>query len=157
MQMIFTPQFQPEPQELSPMSNTTNELSVAALERLLERRRSQLTSLKRRRGQLEQNLKKVDRRITDLTGSAAGTMKSVARRLRKRPKNAKPLSVVVDEILSKSKTGYPLAKLSEKVLASGYKSGSSNFKNVLYQTLYNDTKIVHDAKSGNYRLKGGLG
>jgi hypothetical protein len=42
-------------------------------------------------------------------------------------------------------------------LATGYKSGSSNFKNVLYQTLYNDSKIVHDRKTGNYRLKGGAG
>ena len=78
-------------------------------------------------------------------------MKSGARRLCQRPKNAQPLHQVVTEILSQSKTRYPLAKLSKKVLATGYKSNSSNSTNVLYQALYNHSKIVHDAKTGNYR------
>jgi len=60
---------------------------------------------------------------------------------------------VVTEILGKNKAGFSLAKLSEKVLATGYKSSSHDFKNVLYQCLYNTTSIVHDAESGTYRLK----
>jgi len=136
---------------------TTKELSITALEGLLNRRKSRLKSLVQRRNKLQKNLDKVEGRIALLSGSSGGTMKSVARRLRKRPKNAKSLSQVVTEILSKSKTGFPLAKLAQKVLASGYKSNSSNFTNVLYQCLYNDSKIVHDGKTGNYRLKGGAG
>jgi len=139
------------------MPNTSKELSIATLEQLLDRRKLRLSSLTRRRDQLQTDLKKLEGRIAELSGFSGGTMKSVARRLRKRPKNAKSLSQVVTEILSKSKTGFPLAKLAQKVLASGYKSNSSNFTNVLYQCLYNDSKIVHDGKTGNYRLKGATG
>ena len=138
------------------MPNASKELSVAVLERLLTKRRSLLDTLTRRRDQLRKNLEKIEQRIASLAGRNGGGPGKVTRR-RKRPKNAKPLHQVVTEILSKSKSGIPLAKLSEKVFATGYKSGSSNFKNVLYQCLYNAPKIVHDGKSGNFRLKGGTG
>ena len=138
------------------MPNAPKELSVAVLERLLTKRRSLLDTLTRRRNQLRKNLEKIEQRIASLAGRNGGGPGKVTRR-RKRPKNAKSLSQVVTELLSKNNTGYPLAKLSEKVLASGYKSGSSNFKNVLYQCLYNAPKIVHDSETGNYRLKGWAG
>ena len=138
------------------MPNASKELSVAVLERLLTKRRSLLDTLTRRRDQLRKNLEKIEHRIASLAGRNGGGPGKVTRR-RKRPKNAKPLHQVVTEILSKSKTGFPLAKLAQKVLASGYKSNSSNFTNVLYQCLYNDSKIVHDGKTGNYRLKGATG
>ena len=136
---------------------TTKELSITALERLLDRRKSRLNSLVQKRNGLRKNVHKLEGRIALLSGSSGGTMRSAARRLRKRPKNSKPLHQVVTELLSKNNTGYPLANLSEKVLDTGYKSGSSNFKNVLYQALYNAPKIMHDGKTGNYRLKGGAG
>jgi len=58
------------------------------------------------------------------------------------------------EVLKKQKAGLPLDKLATAVLNTGYKSGSPNFKNVLYQCLYNNKKaIVHDKKTGAYRLR----
>ena len=133
------------------MAKSTKELSVATLERLLHKRKSLLETLTDRREKLQRDLAKVEQRITSLEGRRNGS--STATRRRKRPKNAKPLAKVVTDVLSRSKTGLPLAKLSEKVLATGYKSGSSNFKNVLYQCLYNSPQVVHEAETGNYKLK----
>lgn len=133
------------------MAKSTGDLSVAALERILHKRKSLLDSLTSRRNKLQRDLEKVEEKISALEGKrGAGALFS---RRRKRPKNSKSLSKVVTEILSRSKTGYPLSKLSEKVLATGYKSGSSDFKNVLYQCLYNSPQIVHERESGNYKLK----
>ncbi|MGE3314371.1 MAG: hypothetical protein AB7O26_04585, partial [Planctomycetaceae bacterium] len=123
----------------------------ADLEKLLNKRRSVLDALTSRRDKLQKDLEKVERRIVSLEGrsGAAGSLKA----RRKRPKNSQSLAAVVEEVLSRSKNGLPLAELSEKVLATGYKSGSSNFKNVLYQCLYNSPNFVHDSESGNYKLK----
>lgn len=131
----------------------SNQLSIAQIEHLLDRRKSRLADLYGRRNRLQKQLEKVEARITSLSGANGGTMKSVSRRIRKRPKNAKSLSKVITEILSKTKQGYQLAELADKVLATGYRSGSSNFKNVLYQALYHDPRIEHDTESRNYRLK----
>jgi hypothetical protein len=133
------------------MPKSNRDLSVATLERMLHKRKSLLDALTHRREKLQRDLEKVESRIFSLEGRRGGTLTMTRRR--KRPKNEKPLSAVVTDILTRSKTGYPLAKLSEKVLATGYKSGSSDFKNVLYQCLYNSPHIVHDAESGNYKIK----
>jgi hypothetical protein len=118
---------------------------------LLQRRKTLLDVLTDRRVKLQRDLERVESRIMTLEGRRSGAL--IMTRRRKRPKNEKPLSQVVMDILSRSKTGYPLAKLSEKVLATGYKSGSADFKNVLYQCLYNSSQIVHEPESGNYKLK----
>ena len=133
------------------MAKNTKELSVAALERLLNRRVSLLEKLTTKREKLQKDLARVEQRICALEGRRGGPKTSVRRR--KRPRNAKPLAEVVADLLSRSKTGYPQAKLSEKVLATGYKSGSSDFKNVLYQCLYNSPNVVHEPETGNYKLK----
>ena len=132
------------------MGKSGKELSVAALERMLQERKSLLESLSRQRKKLRKDLDRVEQKIVSLQGRGGSAIGSVRR---KRPKNARPLAEVVTDILGRSKSGYPLAKLSEKVLASGYKSGSSDFKNVLYQCLYNSPDVVHEPESGNYKLK----
>ncbi len=133
------------------MANGSRDLSVAALERMLQKRKSILETLASRREKLQRDLEKVESRISSLEGRRGGI--STLTRRRKRPKNEKSLSKVVTEILSRSKTGYTLSKLTEKVLATGYKSGSSDFKNVLYQCLYNSPRIEHERETGNYKLK----
>ena len=133
------------------MAKSTKEMSVATLERLLHKRKSLLETLTDRREKLQRDLAKVEQRITSLEGRRNGS--STSARRRKRPKNAKSLAKVVNEVLSRSKAGLPLAKLSDKVLATGYKSGSTNFKNVLYQCLYNSPQVVHEPETGTYKLK----
>jgi len=135
-------------------TKTAKDLSVVELERLLNSRKSELDTLLKQKQRLAADLSRVEGRINSLVGKGgrfpiagknAGTIK--------RPKNAKSLHATVIELLTKNKKGYPLAKLSEKVLSTGYRTHSADFKNVLYQCLYNSKRIAHDSKSGHYRLK----
>ena len=128
------------------------ELSVSALERMLSRRRTQLERLTRRRESLQRQIEKVDRQIGQI-GGRNGSDLGVHKKVRRRPRNSKPLTEVVVEVLKKHKAGLALGQLSDKVLATGYKSHSGDFKNVVYQCLYNNRKtIVHDEKAGVYKL-----
>ena len=65
----------------------------------------------------------------------------------------KSCCAVVLEILGKNKKGFTLADLAVKVNESGYRSTSRNFRNVLYQCLYNTEGITHDDATGCYRLE----
>jgi hypothetical protein len=133
------------------MSRGVRDLSVTALERILMKRKTTLQKLAAERGKLQKNLASVEKRIVLLEGRSSTVAPSVRRR--KRPKNKKTLVEVVTDVLSRSKAGYSLSEIAEKVVATRYKSGSTNFKNVLYQCLYHSDEFVHDAETGNYRLK----
>jgi hypothetical protein len=69
-----------------------------------------------------------------------------------RAKNERSLKEVVTELLGKNKQGLTLHDLAEKVLATGYKTTSTNFKNTLYQTLYHHDGIRLDKETGLYSL-----
>ena len=136
------------------MAKSRSELSVADLQRMLERKQSRLAALLKKRQSLQKTLATVEKQIAALEGSKSrsGTQKR-RRKPGRRVKNARPLHVVVTEILSKTKAGLKVADLAEKVAATGYKSKSANFKNVVHQTLYNSDNIVRDKQTGKYRMK----
>ena len=137
------------------MARSVSDFSVATLERLLSSRKSKLTNLTKKRKVLAKKLRSLDSQIESLGGRTTnGDSGMKHRKGRKRPKNAVPLHEAVVEVLKKSKTGYPIGDLADKVIASGYKSNSSDFRNVLYQCLYKSKQIVHDEESGRYRVKG---
>jgi len=132
----------------------TKEWTVSALEQMLMRKQSQLQTLTRRRDLLLGKLTKLDEAIGRLSGQKAGAGFKVRRRVRRRPRNERSLQDVVLEVLQANRPGLSLRGLAEQVFATGYKSNSTNFNNVLYQCLYNNRKtIVHDPKTGVYRLK----
>jgi chromosome segregation ATPase len=135
------------------MAKNTKDLSVADLQRLLDDRKSQLNDLHKQRDKLYSDLANVEQRINSLRGRGKVYGAGRGRKAAKRPKNSKSLRDVVTELLTKNKKGFTLAKLMEKVLKSGYKSNSSDFKNVLYQCLYNADEFTHDAKTGKYVIK----
>lgn len=135
------------------MSKSVQELSVADLERLLRERRVRLERLLKRKSRLEKELSEINDQISSLQG--AGTLPGGLRKGVRRPRNAKPLHRVVLEILAGNKKGYGLSELAERVLATGYKTSSSDFKNVLYQCLYNSPQIEHEEATGKYRAKPG--
>lgn len=136
------------------MAKSRNQFSVAELQRMLERKRSRLAALLKKRQSLQKSLAAVEKQIAVLEGpkSRSGTQKR-RRKPGRRVKNARPLHAVVTEILSKTKAGLKISNLAEKVVATGYKSKSANFKNVLHQTIYNSDNIVRDKQTGKYRLK----
>ena len=139
------------------MARQAREMSVADLERLLVNRRSQLDELTRKREKLQKDLALVEQKIGILEGRQGRRGPApgfkVRRKVLKRPRNERPLVAVVTDILSKSKKGLPLTALAEKVQATGYKSSSSNFNNVVYQCLYNADHIMHDPETGTWKLK----
>jgi len=130
--------------------NNKLDLSVADLERLLDQRKTEWDGLARKKNKLERDLERVERQMAVLEGRRGARR---GRKIGKRPKNEKSLRETVLDVLGRSKKGYSLAELSERILASGYKSNSSDFKNVVYQCLYNTEQIVHDPEMGTYRIK----
>lgn len=128
------------------------DMTVVQLERMLERKRSRLEGLVKRRDRLQRQLSSVEGKI----GAIGGVRHDGAgrRTIRRRPKNDQPLIAVVVDVLSKHPKGLTLKELAAKVLASGYKTYSDKFENTLYQCLYNNMKkLVHDADSHTYRLR----
>lgn len=133
------------------MVKDSKDLTVTELERLLDARKSEFVNLSRRKSKLERDLAKVQKRMSLLEGRRGGGR--LGRKLGKRPRNEKSLYETVGELLAKTKKGYSLAELADKVLSTGYKSKSIDFKNVVYQCLYNAKEIMHDPETGTYRLK----
>lgn len=140
------------------MANASN-LSLAELKALIAEQKSRLSDLKKQRTALEKELSGVNAEIATLEGkkrrrgrpAGSGTGKKRVRR--RRSKNAKPLKDFITSVLTSNKKGLPLQGVHDKVLESGYKTTSKNFKNVLYQCLYHSKDFVHDDKAGVYKLK----
>jgi hypothetical protein len=134
------------------MPSTLKDCSVYDLERVLIARKSELKNLIKKREKKLKVLSVIEKRIKVLEGpkQAAGGKKH--RTSRKRARHAQSLRSTVTEVLSKNKTGIALDPLSKRILATGYKSNSGNFKNVLYQCLYNNKEFIHDKKTGLYRV-----
>lgn len=129
------------------------ELSVAQLERMLDKKRQRLDALVRRRDELQKQLSQVEGQIAALGGVSPG-VKGRRVRGRKRPKNSKTLLQAMIEILSVQKRGLPLRDLAAQIVASGYKTSSRDFENTVYQIIYNhQDKVAHDPKTKTYRLK----
>ena len=134
------------------MAKTGSQLSVAQLERLLATGKDRLAALMKRRVSLQASLATVEKEIRQLSGAAP--TKRVRRKIGKRPKNRKSLKQRATEVLGKYKRGLTLKDLSEKIKATGYKTISRKFSNVVYQTLFaNKKEFRHDEKTGKYLLK----
>ena len=155
------------------MAKKSKNLSVAELERLLTGRKTELENLLKRREQLAKEMANVVDQIRDVQGptgtaipasddlvsstpDAAPTPKKARAVVRRkgalRPQNDRSLREVVVELLTTNRKGMGLHELSEAVLGSGYKTNSTNFKNTLYQCLYNADNITLDKKNGLYHI-----
>ena len=134
------------------MPSTLKECSVSDLERMLKTRKSELESLIKKREKRLKELSLIEKRIKVLEGRKQAAGRKKRRTTRKRVKNAQSLRSTVTEVLSRNKNGIALDPLSKRILATGYKSNSGNFKNVLYQCLYNHDEFLHDKKTGLYRV-----
>lgn len=133
------------------MARVAEQLTVADLEKILDTRRSLLQNMLEQRGKIQRELDRIDSAIRQLQGNERISVSGRGKGPRRQ--NSVSLRQLVQELLAKSKKGYTLAELTEKVFASGYKSDSTNFRNVLYQCLYNLKDAFHDAETGTYRLK----
>jgi hypothetical protein len=126
-------------------------VTVAQLERALTRKKSRLDALVKRRQQLRNQLDGVERQLQGFSGRDQG---GVTRRRRKRSRNSLSLRQLVIELLTQHRKGLSMAELKEQIAASGYRSHSTNFRNVLYQCLYYLKGVKHNKKTGKYVMKG---
>jgi len=136
------------------MKNVT-EMTVAELERALEAKRAKLKKLIAQKEGLEKKLGTITAEIEQL-GGASTTGKARIKKSKTsgsvRLQNERTLKEVVTTLLTSYKDGLGLSDLAQKVLETGYKTSSTNFKNTLYQCLYNHTGINLDKLTGLYRL-----
>ena len=150
------------------MAADLGNLSIAQLEALINNRKTKLSSLYEKREQLTKQLAAIDSDIAAAEGtggpprgrpaSFSRTAGAASRRVApvQRAQNAKSLKTYVEEVLAANKKGLTIGEIQEAVLASGYTTNSSNFKNTLYQCLYHNEKtFVLDKKSKSYKLGSG--
>lgn len=147
-----------------------NGMSIAELEKLINSRKSELTSLYARRDQVTKQLDAINAEIATAEGNAGiaargrpgylsrSTTATVAKRKAPsaaitRAQNEKSLKAYVIDVLTSNRRGLTLAEVQDAVLAAGYVTNSANFKNTLYQCLYhNEDLFVLDKKSKTYKL-----
>ncbi|MCA9111870.1 MAG: hypothetical protein R3B91_22920 [Planctomycetaceae bacterium] len=133
------------------MAKPISQMSVAELEKALAAKRDKIDEYLGERDQLLKSLDRVESKIRDLGGSVTG--RRVQGRRGPRVKNEKPLWGYVSDILGRTKKGLTIEELEEKILSSGYKTNSSNFRNVIYQCLYHAEQVSHDSSTGRYVMK----
>jgi hypothetical protein len=132
-------------------------LSVAELEQMLDARRAELSELETLRNKLAADLEQCDARISQLTGGGRRGRRGrkVSRRRpgggrgRKQP----PLKSVIVEVLQKSKKPLSVDDIVDRVLATGYKSNSDEFRKVAYLNLFHlktNGDIKHDPATKLY-------
>lgn len=137
------------------METGAEKMSVAELEKMLKSRRTQLDTLLKEREKLGKQLGIVEERIKEVEGGLIASghhARKGGSTAATRAMNAKSLHTHVTEILEKADDGLTLSGLADAVIDRGYKTHSTNFKNVLYQCLYNSKKVKHDSDTGTYKL-----
>lgn len=131
------------------MSGSDNQLPLGAF--TLEQVKDAYIQLKGERvKELHTIIANATRELAELEGEAAATKKVKTPRIKQQP-----LSAFVREALKGQRGGLTLAQIGEAVQSAGYQSTSSNFKNVLYQCLYNMTSkdtLKHNDSNGTYKL-----
>jgi hypothetical protein len=110
---------------------------------MLQQRRSELSELRKQRAGMERDIAKLDRRIELLGGGKARG---------RRGRNSQSLTAIMEDVLTKSGKPMPVGDIMDKVLSSGYRTSSANFRGIVNQTLIKD-KRFSSAGRGLYQMK----
>lgn len=121
------------------------DLSIGSLERLIAKRRRSLARLLKQRQKVERKLTAIDEQIAGLGGS--GTARG------SRARNEVNLVEAITGVLEKAGGAMKVGDITDKVLATGYRSTSPNFKSIVNQTLIKE-KQFKNAGRGLYQLAG---
>jgi hypothetical protein len=146
---------------IMPRPRAGSHFSVSQLEELLAARLSQIAVLEGQKSDLQKQIDAIDREIRSLGGHVrgkrgrgpgrpAGKVVRVGRR-RRRAKNAKSLTEVIVEVLTGS-GAKSVSDIAAAAQAAGYKSKSSQFRNIVNQALIKD-KRFGSSERGMYFLK----
>jgi hypothetical protein len=129
-----------------PRTASLQGLSLADLQRAIRDRQRAVSRLERKRAKLLRKLDDLERRIAAVTGSGR-----VGRGGRRR--NATSLPEAIAQVLSQAAGPMNVGDIAEKVQASGYRSGSANFRAIVNQALIKDKRFM-SASRGMYQMDG---
>jgi hypothetical protein len=132
------------------MPKLQRDMSIAELERILGRRRAEITSLTQERDRLQRQLAIIDNKIRDLAGQ--GTAAIVTNR-GGRARNATSLVATLSQVLGKSGKPMTVSEILQGVLDSGYRSTSPKFRGIVNMTLVKERKRFANTGRGIYELK----
>ena len=150
------------------MASKLDNMSLEELEAAITRKRSELAE---RRDDLLQELSRIDSALGAMGGAAGGgTPAAPAKRRGRppgsknttkaskkgksgpRPKNKLKMKDAITKALEGKKDGLTLQEVADAVAALGYKSNSDNFKNVVYQALYNNKDQFPRGEDSKFRI-----
>jgi len=125
-------------------------LTLSDLERMLQKRRSEIATLARERDQLRDRIATIDGKLRALAGKASAN--AIFSR-RGRGRNPMSLVSTLTNVLSQAKKPLKVGEILEKVQASGYHSKAVNFRGLVNQTLIKQRKLFANAGRGLYQMK----
>lgn len=126
-----------------PRPSTGTNLSLSALQSILESRREELSQLKKQRADLQRKIDHVDRLIERVEGDGRGGG---------RVRNNKSLNETLEEVLRGGGKAMSVGDIVDAVKGTGYRSKSANFRGIVNQTLIKDKRFVAPVR-GMYQLK----
>lgn len=124
-------------------------LTVSQLERLLEKRRSEVETLAKERRILQGRLDAVDAKMRTLAGNGGGFTMTAAGRAR----NPVSLVTAMSDALAKAGTPLSVGEILNRVQESGYHSNAANFRAIINQTLIKERKRFNNTARGVYELR----
>ena len=130
---------------------STDGLSLAQLERLMQSRRTELNRLTRQRDKIQKKLDTLNDRISEISGGMAGGTRGGGGG-GTRARNAVNLPEVIHQVLAKAGAAVSVGDIMDKVRAAGYRSNSANFRGIVNQALIKDKRFT-SASRGMYQLK----
>lgn len=125
-------------------------LSITELETILEDRRKELHNLHKERAQIQKRLEEIDEQIRELEGGPEEGQAAAAPV--GRTHNDKSLIEMMEEVLTAAAAPMRVSEVTQKVIAAGYKTTSTNFRGIVNQALIKDKRFVCTAR-GWYNLK----
>jgi septal ring factor EnvC (AmiA/AmiB activator) len=127
-----------------PRPSTGTNLSLAALQSILESRREEVSKLKKQRAELQRKVDLLDRQIDRIEGDGRGGNGRV--------RNTRSLNDTLAEVLRDGGKAMKVGDIVDAVKATGYRSNSANFRGIVNQTLIKDKRFVAPER-GMYQIK----
>lgn len=124
---------------------TGTNLSLSALQSIMESKRSELGKLRKQRADIQKKLDAVERQIFKIEGGGG-------RGGNGRVRNAMSLNDAIDKVLRAAGKPVKVGAIVDAVQAEGYRSSSANFRGIVNQTLIKDKRFVA-AERGFYQIK----
>jgi hypothetical protein len=123
-------------------------MSLAQLERLLNKRKTEISRLLRRRATVQKRLDNIDDKIRRAGGSVRGSRGGGGGRAR----NERSLADVIHDVLSKKGEAMRVQDIADAVESTGYRSNSANFRGIVNQMLIKDKRFTSPGR-GFYQAK----